>query len=253
MTTGFAMSGPCSDYAMVYATGPGPSNAWPWHNDPNAAANQTSLAIACNPWNNVRTSTPGVNNDFCLNTLGFAHGPFLAANIVPNWSGDVSGTGHGYTPGRTNVPRFGVRSWKGRVGLEWWQDGSSNQLIFGEKAIYTDRLRECNGTNGGWLGLQDCSFLGGSVAQGVVIGRSFRMWSPNHTTNPNNGSYINIALPEDSSRGGDRHMAFGSWHAGVSNFLMGDGAVRAVNVTTPAESILFPLSNVDDGVSASLP
>ena len=247
-TTGFAMSGPCSDYAMVYATGPGIPGSW------GEGGGQTSLALACNPWDNVRTLTLGVNNDYCLNTLTLAHGPFLAANITPNWSGDVSGAG--YTPGRTNVPRFGVRSWKGRVGLDWWQDGSSNQLLFGEKAIYTDRLRVCDGTNGaGWSGLQDCSFLAGSVAQGVNVGRSFRMWAPNNTANPNNGEYINIAMPEDADRGrgGERQMAFGSWHTGVCNFLMGDGAVRAVNVTTPAEAILFPLSNVDDGASASLP
>ena len=248
-TTGFAMSGPCSDYAMVYATGPGISGAWPWANI-TGAANQTSLALACNPWDTIRPFS-GVGSE-CINTLKFAHGPFVAPDITPSWSGDVSGAG--YTPGRTNVPRFGVRSWKGRVGLEWWQDGSSNQMLFGEKAIYTDKLRTCDGTNGaGWLGLQDCSFLAGSVAQGVNIGRSFRMYNPSNTDNPNNGDYINIAMPEDSSKGGDRQMAFGSWHTGVSNFLMGDGAVRAVNVTTPAESILFPLSNVDDGASASLP
>ena len=251
-TTGFAMSGPCSDYAMVYATG-GDSgiNAWPWYEgNASAQANQNSLAVACNSWDNLRPLNASQIGYDAFNTLRFAHGPFVAANIVPNWSGDVSGTD--YTPGRTNVPKFGIRSWKGRVGLEWWQDGSSNQMIFGEKAIYMDRLRVCDGTNGaGWLGLQDCSFLGGTVAQGVNIGRSFRMYNPRIVGD--NGSYINIALPEDSSRGGERQRAFGSWHTGVCNFLMGDGAVRAVNVTTPAETILYPLSNVDDGASASLP
>ncbi|MDR3110200.1 MAG: DUF1559 domain-containing protein, partial [Planctomycetaceae bacterium] len=47
--------------------------------------------------------------------------------------------------------------------------------------------------------------------------------------------------------------SFGSCHSGVCNFLMGDGAVRAVSTTTSMVNILCPLTNVADGQSVSIP
>ena len=45
---------------------------------------------------------------------------------------------------------------------------------------------------------------------------------------------------------------FGSAHAGVCNFLLGDGSVRAVSTTTPHE-VLYALSVVNDGETTQLP
>ncbi|MDR0335521.1 MAG: DUF1559 domain-containing protein [Planctomycetaceae bacterium] len=45
---------------------------------------------------------------------------------------------------------------------------------------------------------------------------------------------------------------FGSAHSGICNFLIGDGSVRSVSVTTPA-TLMRDLSDVQDGKSVSLP
>ncbi|MCF0234229.1 MAG: DUF1559 domain-containing protein, partial [Thermoguttaceae bacterium] len=45
---------------------------------------------------------------------------------------------------------------------------------------------------------------------------------------------------------------FGSWHSGVCNFLLGDGAVRAISVTAPGK-VLGYFACVDDGNTAALP
>ena len=46
--------------------------------------------------------------------------------------------------------------------------------------------------------------------------------------------------------------AFGSWHPGVCQFVLGDGAVRGVSSTT-ANSVLYSMSCVRDGLSVALP
>ena len=46
------------------------------------------------------------------------------------------------------------------------------------------------------------------------------------------------------------NAGFGSWHAGVCNFVMGDGAVKAMSNTT-AYRILACLSTCDDGISVT--
>jgi hypothetical protein len=48
-------------------------------------------------------------------------------------------------------------------------------------------------------------------------------------------------------------FGFGSWHPGVCQFLIGDGAVRSISTTTPLDPILAALGDASDGVSVSLP
>ncbi|MDR0338176.1 MAG: DUF1559 domain-containing protein [Planctomycetaceae bacterium] len=47
-------------------------------------------------------------------------------------------------------------------------------------------------------------------------------------------------------------VAFGSYHSGVCNFVLGDGAVVAISVTT-ANHILYKLSHVNDGNTVTIP
>ena len=47
--------------------------------------------------------------------------------------------------------------------------------------------------------------------------------------------------------------ALGSWHAGVCNFLFGDGAVRALANSTPVTPTLSNLANVRDGNAVEIP
>jgi len=49
------------------------------------------------------------------------------------------------------------------------------------------------------------------------------------------------------------NQGFGSSHPGISQFLLGDGAVVSVKITTPMEQVLLPYCMVDDGVIAAFP
>ena len=46
---------------------------------------------------------------------------------------------------------------------------------------------------------------------------------------------------------------FGSYHASVCNFLVGDGSVQSLSVTTPPFPILVSLAMVNDGESHAIP
>jgi len=65
------------------------------------------------------------------------------------------------------------------------------------------------------------------------------------------GDYL-LSRPNDHETRGTLWYGFGSWHPMICQFVMGDGAVRSISVTTPA-SILNRLGIVDDGGSISLP
>jgi len=56
--------------------------------------------------------------------------------------------------------------------------------------------------------------------------------------------------PEDWPRGNGQML--GSAHPGIVQFLVGDGAVRSIPITTPPR-IIWNLTCVDDGTPAALP
>jgi len=108
-----------------------------------------------------------------------------------------------------------------------WVDGTSNQIIFGEKHIPIGIM----GTDAvAWR--HDQNYLAATDSNG-------RDWAI--------GRAVAEAYPLASPR--DTHMPqryFGSWHAGVCNFAMGDGSVRAISVTAPGK-VVGSLVHVSDG------
>jgi len=220
-------SGPIADYSMVFTVGPASATAY-------VSNQQQTLAMAVLPWDSVRSG-------IVAEAVGFNHGPFMAASIDPDKTSHSSYSGEGY----------GIKSWKGRVGLERWADGTSNQLIFGERNNALDKLTACNLAKGH----HDCTFLAGSArdANCWTIGRGFML-----SSNPNNATtfqWLNIAQPKTAANlvNPIDYASFGSWHPGVCNFLLGDGAVRSVSVATAAENVLYPLSHCSDGAAVQLP
>jgi hypothetical protein len=127
-----------------------------------------------------------------------------------------------------------ANTWQCRDTMSWWQSGTSNQLIFGEKSIPMGGLA----TNElAWRHDQNIICAEQENARNWTIGRGL------------GESYL-IRSPQESIA--DHHQYFGSWHTGICNFLIGDGSVRSVNVTTPGK-ILAELARTDGNVITTLP
>jgi hypothetical protein len=146
------------------------------------------------------------------------------------------------------------RTWLPRDSMAWWQDGNSNQLIVGEKHIPAHQLGKCTETQKSGAELDDCSYLMSGHWKTVMSARSFQ--------NPDGSASLPITRgPSDPvadpitvpTANGLFNYGFGSSHSSICNFLLGDGSVRSVSVTTSPENILIPLACVNDGVSVTLP
>jgi hypothetical protein len=153
-------------------------------------------------------------------------------------------------------------TWTPRDTMSWWQDGSSNLLVIGEKHIPATLLGKC-GYSGTYTAAQkdtkgtegDCSYLNFGERRSASIGR----WFVNRTgTSPSSNSYKTIAQTPNQyfSNVVTLDPLFGSFHAGICLFLIGDGSVRPLAVTTPNSSsnpLLANLSQPNDGNPATLP
>ncbi|MDR1269389.1 MAG: DUF1559 domain-containing protein [Planctomycetaceae bacterium] len=213
-------SGPTSDYAFVLASGPG--TGW------GGASGIGQLGLVATPWSDIRTDTAGTSGSYC-------HGPFRNSQITPDWTSHSS---YKTTPAGIG---FGISSWSGRDTIAWWSDGTSNQLIFGEKAIALGKINSCSAATGHW----DCTYMT-MTTDTLLPGLSFE--------DAYSGHWIPIRRPnEESILGIGLTGGFGGWHPGICNFVLGDGSVRAISVTTPPDTILYPLARCDDGEPVFLP
>ena len=133
--------------------------------------------------------------------------------------------------------------------ISWWSDGSSNQLIFGEKHIPANHEFICESSARSW----DCTYT--HAVGDPHSSRNFNVGRPIHELGAE-GAPEAIARSPNDFAGIDyprrQNYSFGSVHASVCLFLMGDGAVRSVSVSTPRE-IMIALGEVNDGRSVSLP
>ena len=140
-----------------------------------------------------------------------------------------------------------------RDTFAWWSDGTSNQLIIGEKHIPLGRIDVCASQDESF----DCGYLMPSTYNIANQGRWFRNypdWGNGIWTFP-------IATPKTTTLypgnvGGEVapifNFGFGSYHPGVCNFLVGDGSVHGISVTTPPD-LLQALAVVNDGQAVALP
>jgi hypothetical protein len=148
----------------------------------------------------------------------------------------------------TTSPSYGAfTSWQPRDTMAYWQDGSTNQLLFGEKHFPVRT----------------------GVNYPAGLGANNNNSDNNYLTAHSNGqNIVPTTRTFDDTGGGLRHIArsrddvtttqdsgvsyFGSAHSGICNFLIGDGSVRGVSVTTSA-TLLRNLADVQDGNPVALP
>jgi hypothetical protein len=121
-------------------------------------------------------------------------------------------------------------AWKPRDSFAFLTDGTSNVLIVGEKHITAQEINKCCGGNNNADG--NIYYQVGSWGE-YTVGRQIR--------NP-----IGLAPNKTVVDNPDTQTAFGSWHDGMAQFLLGDGSVRTIS--TNIDAILFRnLGNVNDG------
>ncbi|MDR0610526.1 MAG: DUF1559 domain-containing protein [Planctomycetaceae bacterium] len=215
-------SGPTGDYAFVLASGPG--SGW------GGSSTMGRLGLVATPWSDIRTDVAGTSGSYC-------HGPFRNSSITPDWTSHSS-----YTTTVSGIG-FGISSWSGRDPITCWSDGTSNQLILGEKSIAQGKVNSCSAATGHW----DCTYMTATTdVAHISIGRSFE--------DAHGGHWIPILRHDEMSISGIAYaFGFGGWHPGICNFALGDGSVRSISVTTPPDTILYPLARCDDGEPVFLP
>ena len=209
--SGGGTSGPQGDYAIVFSS---VRTGWWIHSwsFPAAAPN--------NEWYTISLT---------------AGGPFRAAEGTgADWSG----------------------KWRPRDSFSRVSDGLSNQLFVGEKHIPLSRLGQCgntlDSTGTAYVKQDDCSYL---VTGEWAVNTGRAIVSNYESSDAPVSGLIEYPLSrpndfsDDDSKSAIYHYGFGSWHPGVSQFVLGDGSVRSFSTTTSVSAILRPLSLVNDGVA----
>ena len=200
--------GPVGDYAVVMrAIPPG--------------------ATAFSPEDNNLTLWASCYAVYNSDHYSFHHGPVRVAKTDFN-PGNLAITG--FTP---------------RDSFSWWSDGTSNQIVVGEKHIPSARLGKCgqNGDNG-WRDQGDCAILSTTYGFSASLARQIHPL----------GSILGRG-PNSFSGDGDNPIAvygFGSHHTSVIQFLLGDASVQAISNTATIR-VMESLARVNSGVAVSIP
>jgi type II secretory pathway pseudopilin PulG len=226
-----AHKGPRSDYAIVSSFDP-----------------QNSSNLLNANWGTVLghygNSTDGM---FFLNRN---HSPFRVS--ILQW-GDTSGrTSTSPLGGAGDDHKFAV-SWTPRDTFAHLSDGTSNQIIIGEKFIPQNLIdttvqNQYHGMwDGGYLGPNTGNFYF-NVGRGIYrtqacIKRSVNDIPPSGETIVNASGMLLI---------NPQHAVFGGIHPGIAQFVLGDGSVRAISATISFDMLHY-LANVDDGQVVSIP
>ena len=164
-------------------------------------------------------------------------GPFKLPTLTMNSNGNQGDPGHwGY-----------ITDWSYSRSFSWWSDGSSNQLCLGEKHVPAQFYEDLGWPQVTWDGIYTVAYTNpaGGLMTRIVC------------DNPNlfaRGPKDDVSTAPTSGGSPEREGAqqLGSGHPGVVNFLIGDGGVRSVSITT-LPRLLAQLTVVNDGTAVSLP
>ena len=153
-------------------------------------------------------------------------------------------------------------TWQPRDTFAWLADGTSNQILVGEKHLPPSVFGVCEepaaGSADNRSKYRDCSYLCGASDRGQNVAGFVRYCSNvSHVGNMacSSSHYApGFARPDDESSAAVsvyNPTQFGSAHPGAVNFLIGDGAVRSFFQTMPGR-ILAALGTVNDGTNVDV-
>ena len=175
-----------------------------------------------------------------------------------------------------------ISSWKPRDTFAWWQDGTSNQIIIGEKHIPITLVGRCDPFNNAGIGgleerttAGDCSYLNSgnwrTTSSGRPVVTRYNGYDPSTGGNDpmiTDGNpedpIVNLIAQKPSDLYGTVNAAnpwggqalesgnFGSAHPSICQFLLGDGAVYPFPVSI-ARIPYARWAAVNDGHTVSLP
>lgn len=175
---------------------------------------------------------PGPQTDYAMVMRGGSGGAWWQYPGSP-------GTRSPFRVADSNYANNVLTTWQPRDSIAWWADGTSNQLLIGEKHFSrTYPAGECIQTYG------DCGYLAAFTGAAVVhTARTF--------DDTGAGPRV-LARPTDDTNISEATTRFGSAHPGTVNFLLGDGSVRALALSTSWD-VLWKLADVNDGNPVALP
>lgn len=163
---------------------------------------------------------------------------------------------------QANVTGNDANTWKCRDTFSRWADGTSNQLVLGEKHLPPTDVGKCApGTpnNDYSLNTGDCSML--NVGEWRTSS-SFRVVRFRHPVHAPDGDLLPGIRSTNDRKDPNNEQdldytgyvagAFGSAHTGVCNFILGDGSVQALSSTIDP-LVLAYLGCVNDGNAVSIP
>jgi hypothetical protein len=140
-----------------------------------------------------------------------------------------------------------ITSWELRDSITWWRDGTSNQLIIGEKFIPLN-LIDKEGATG-----SDAQWDGGVISTNVThaamnTGRAIARTQACIKSDPKDIPPSEITSGVNANTA---HAVFGGIHpGGVANFLLGDSSVHTFTHST-SWTVIHQLGHVNDGEAVS--
>jgi len=212
------LAGPLADYVIPSA---GSDMTWNYVSFSNYTVNPGMVS---------GEATTYIKSPFRVPVLSFSSG--AAADGTNNINGYAKQTDN----------RGCISDWTFRDSMAWWADGTTNQLIFVEKFVppwaLEDRMDNSSNQWHGNYGMPKVNH-NGNVAR--TISNNGRLFA----RGINDPNWQTVTAPNGNEW-------LGSCHAGIVNFLLGDGSVRSIVTTTPP-MLMWRLTCVDDGDSVSLP
>jgi hypothetical protein len=138
---------------------------------------------------------------------------------------------------------LGPREYRSMTSFASVLDGLSNTAFVGEKAVHKDRLGLV--TAGASYGDGPYYYYGGnntltgnsSTSDQVAPFMRRLCLSGSATAAPDSGRIIALKPTGDTNNANDPRFRFGSWHPGISLFLLGDGSVRQCNNATSSQAL----------------